>query len=202
MQEILLALILLNPIVSKNPVKQDTLALTNIHFTVGYRPANDMVGYGPEVGAKFEYLLFHPIIIRGSVNYSSCEVKNFRLPEGKNDAFDFCAETFLYRGTKELTAYFGGGLVYSLNHFQLTKQLSDSLFSQSSIYKTNIENKYGYRVIMGFRFREHYNFEFGYQESRPNFMFWGYSPDNHKIIIYKDGKLSALRFTLGYIFSP
>lgn len=202
MHEILMAVIMLAPIVSKNPVEQDTVAITNIHLSAGYRPANDILGQGGEAGAKFEYLLFHPIIIRSSIDYNFCNIKSHRLPEGQNRAVDLSVEALIYRGTKKLTAYLGGGLVYSLNHFKLKKQFDDSLFANGAIYKTELENKYGYRVIMGFRIREHYTFEFGYQESHPSFMFWGYSPSGNNFVIYKDGELSALRFTLGYVFSP
>ncbi len=202
MHEILMAFVMLAPIVSKNPVEQDTVAITNIHLTVGYRPANDILSQGGEAGVKFEYLLFHPVIIRSSVDYNFSDLKSRRLPEGQNQAVDLSVEALIYRGAKRLTAYFGGGLVYSLNHFKLKKQLTDSLFANSAIHKTDIENKYGYRVIMGFRVREHYTLEFGYQESHPSFMFWGHSLSGNRFIIYKDGELSTLRFTLGYVFSP
>jgi len=201
MEEIVLTLFLLAPIVSKNPVAQDTVAPINFHVEFGYRPASDVIGFAPEMGAKFEYLLFHPIILTGFADYSISNIRDLRLPEGQNHAVDLGVEALLYRGTKKLTAYLGAGLVYSINHFELRKQLTDSLYTNSGIYKTEIDNKYGYRVIMGFRVREHFSFEFGYQETRPKYLFWGNSPDGHKIVIYKDAQLSAVRFTLGYLFS-
>jgi hypothetical protein len=201
MNELILAMFLLAPIVSKNPVAQDTIAAANIHLTAGVRPGNYIIGEGVEGGLKFEYLLFHPIILRASADYSHSNMESFRYPDGKIQSLDVSTEAILYRGTKKLTAYLGGGVVYSFNHFDLKKQLEDSLFTNSGIYNTDIENKYGYRLTMGFRFREHYSLEFGYQESRPNFMFHGVSTAGKRVIIYKESKLSVVRFTVGYLFS-
>jgi hypothetical protein len=146
-------------------------------------------------------LLFHPVIIRASANFSSCAVDGNRLPGGQNNAVEFAFEALLYRGTKRFTAYLGGGPIYSTNNFRLSRQLNDSLLAQSAVYKTEIEDKYGFRLTMGFRLAENYSFEFGFQELRPSFVFRGRSSEQGEIAIYRPSKLSTVRFTLGYIFA-
>ena len=207
MHQILLIMFLLNPIVPKNPVAQDTVDVTNIHFTVGARAAGDMLKPGPEIGLKFEYLLTHPIIVRVAADFNTAYVSNLRFPEGRKKSLDLAFETLVYRGQKKFTVFLGLGAIINLNSFSLRRQMADSAFPSdtlivpSQIYETRIENGYGYRIILGFRYRVHYSFEFGFQEVRPKFSFWA-RDDEGDYVLYRKSKLSTLRFTIGYLFHP
>ncbi|SYZ73801.1 exported hypothetical protein [Candidatus Zixiibacteriota bacterium] len=207
MHQLLMVLFLLNPIVPKNPVAQDTVEVTNIHFTVGARVGGELLKPGPEAGVKLEYLLTHPVIVRVSADLNTAYVSNFRFPEGRKKSLDLAFETLAYRGRDKFTVFLGLGAVLSLSSFDLHKQMPDSVFpvdtlvSPSQIYKTRIENGYGYRIILGFRYQVHYSFEFGFQEIRPNFSFWSRDTEG-QYIIYRKAKLSTLRFTIGYLFHP
>jgi hypothetical protein len=207
MNAMLLTMILMSPIVSKNPVEQDTLATFNIHIAAGLRTANDIVKSAPEFGAKIEYLLVHPLVLRTSVDHSYSSVKNSRYPLGDRRSFDIAAEAFIYRGRKKLTAYLGVGAVYSVNSFKAEGNYIDTIFTVTdtivrSISRIEIEDKYGYRFMLGIRIQEKYNFELGYQEIRPNFLLYSPQDNDRYNIFYRPSKLSTLRITLGYIFSP
>ncbi len=207
MNAMLLTMILLSPIVSKNPVEQDTLATFNIHIAAGVRTANDIVKSAPEFGAKIEYLLVHPLVLRTSVDYGFSSVKNSRYPLGDRRSFDIAAEAFIYRGRKKITAYLGAGAVYSVNSFKAEGRYMDTIFTVTdtivrSISRIEIEDKYGYRFMLGIRIQEKYSFELGYQEIRPNFLLYSPQESDRYNIFYRPSKLSTLRITLGYIFSP
>jgi hypothetical protein len=207
MHETLFILFMLNPIVSKNPVVQDTVAVTNIHFTSGLRAGGDMLKPGPEFGIKFEYLLAHPVIVRVSADFNTAYANNIRFPQGRKKSIDLSFETLAYRGRKEFSVYLGLGAVLALNSFDLKRQMSDSLFpsnfaiSPSEIYETEIDNAYGYRIILGMRYRVHYSFEFGFQEMKPQFTFRGRDSIG-TFTMYRPSQMSSLRFTLGYLFHP
>jgi hypothetical protein len=198
----MLAVMLLAPIVSKNPIIQDTVRDVNLHFTFGVRPGNYIQEYGPEIGLKFEYLLVHPVIIRSSVDFNSAYVNNDRYPNGRRNSIDLAIETLIYGGRKRLSSFLGIGLVYSLNSFNYENGsgygLEEFIISDKIIDETEIEDKYGYRLIMGFRFHEIYSIEFGYQESRPNFTINGHD-EKENFTIYKSGRTSTVRLTVGYL---
>lgn len=207
MNALLLTLVLLSPIVSRNPVEQDTLATFNIHIAAGARTANDIIKSAPEFGAKIEYLLVHPLVLRTSVDYSFSSLKNSRYPLGDRRSFDIAAEAFVYRGRKKLTAYLGVGAVYSVNSFNAEGRYMDTIFTVTdtivrSISRIEIEDKYGYRFMLGVRIQERYSLELGYQETRPNFLLYSPQENDKYNVYYRPSKLSTLRITLGYIFSP
>ena len=110
---ILLTIFALSPIVSKNPVEQDTLGTLNLHIAVGLRPANEIMNAGPELGVKLEYLLFHPVVFRTAVEYNLSKIDSREYPVSDRSAIDISAGAFIYRGRKQLTAYIGAGVVYS-----------------------------------------------------------------------------------------
>ena len=204
MHSLILTLFLLSPVVSKNPVEQDTLAALNIHLAVGIRPANDITKAGPELGAKLEYLLIHPVVIRTSVNYTYSGIADGAYPLGDQTSFDIAAEAFVYRGRRKLTAYLGMGVIYSINGFEADGSYKDTVvYNDESVIrdisKIEIEDKYGYRFTLGLRVQEKYAFELGFQETRPNFLLYNpLGPDRYNIF-YRPSKLSTLRFTFGYV---
>jgi hypothetical protein len=216
MNPLLFTLILLAPIVSKNPIEQDTIKTINIHLFAGFHPGNEMLTPGGEAGAKFEYLLIHPFVVRASTDYNFASVSNAHFPKGDQRSLNLAFETFIYRGQKKLTAYLGGGVIYAVSNFHLEKQINDTLITvdkpqsiltpadtvviDSTIYKTDIENRFGYRIFLGLRFKEHFSLELGYQQLKPFFSFWRKNPGGDNQIIYKQGKMSTVRFTAGYVF--
>lgn len=199
MYSLMLTVLLLAPIISKNPVIQDTVNDINFHLTLGVRPGNYIQQCGPEIGAKLEYLLFHPVIIRSSADFNSAYIDDDRYPKGRRNSIDIAFETLIYGGRKRLTSFIGAGLVYSINFFDYDIYSGyglDDIIGDRIIDKTGLDNQYGYRLIMGFRFHEFYSLEFGYQESRPNFAMTGHNGDDN-FTIYKKSKSSTVRLTVG-----
>ncbi len=199
MQELILTLFLLAPIVPRNPVAQDTVADANIHFIVGVRPGTNMVNLSPEVGVRIEYLVIHPIVIRASADLNAARVENPRFPSGQRRSADLAVEALIYRGRKRFTSFIGVGAVYSVNGFHLDRQVADPLLDSLDVVKTDIENRFGYRIFLGFRYREHWSMEVGFQETRPEFSFRVNGTGGGYNYLFKKSDLSTLRLTIGYL---
>jgi hypothetical protein len=158
-----------------------------------------MVNLSPEVGVRIEYLVLHPIIIRASADLNMAKVKNPRFPSGQRRSADLAVEALIYRGRKRFTSFIGVGAVYSVNGFHLDRQLADPLLDSLEVVKTDIENRIGYRIFLGFRYREHWSVEIGFQETRPDFSFKINGMGDGYNYLYKKSDLSTLRLTVGYL---
>ena len=121
------------PLAPLNPVEEDTLASSSLHFTVGVAKPNGIVTAGPLVSAKYEMLVLHPFVVRGTIDFKYGRVTSHLYPNGHLYSTLLGLDAIYYRGTKYLTGYLGLGPVLSFQSFKWFDQTADSLFATERI---------------------------------------------------------------------
>lgn len=200
MTALLFAALMSLPLYPVNPTEQDTLNVMNVHITAGVDGPNGVVSTGPELSLKYEMLLFHPLVIRPSLDFQFGSVKGAVFPHGDLSTVTFAAEIFAYRGTDHLTGYLGTGLTYSNFFFSAADRTADSLYDNYRVTDVDLDPTLGYRFTMGLRYRRVYSAEFGVTEIRPQFVFRSKISESQYSQYAQKARMSIVRFTLGYLF--
>ncbi|MDZ4723960.1 MAG: hypothetical protein SGI97_08680 [candidate division Zixibacteria bacterium] len=199
MLAVLLTSWLLMPIAPLNPVEQDTLASVNFHITAGMSGTNGILTEGPELSTKYELLLGHPYVIRAAAEYKLGEAISPLYPRGKLQTITFAFEGLYYRGTTELLAYLGGGLIYAIHHFSPRASTSDSLFSTEQVTDIDVGQKAGYRLVFGLRYLARYSIEMRITELHPSFI-KSFRPDENSLGTRStEVRASSIALSFGYL---
>jgi outer membrane protein W len=184
-----------------NPIEQDTLAPVNLHFTVGINGPNGFTSAGPEATIKYEVLMVHPLVARIAFEYRFGETRSRLYPNGKLHGATLSLVALYYRGTYKLTGYVGAGLLYTFHHFRPSSAAADSLRNNYSISDVSLQPAFGYRIVMGLRFRHTYSLEVGVTEVNPNLAFTEQLAQNRFAVSKERIRMSEVRITIGYVFA-
>ncbi len=201
MHALLLAAWLCLPAFPLNPVVQDTIAATNVHFTVGLSSPNGLAGSGPEFSFKYEIRFIHPIIVRAAFDYRTGKVNSILYPRGTLYGATVSTDVLYYRGTHKLTGYVGLGVVYTFHRFELAPEVTDSLRSNHQIAEVGFDPSLGFRITMGLRFHRVISLEIAITEARPNLTYVRRYTDESYSLRRERIRLSDARITLGYLWS-
>ncbi len=199
MFEALLALTISLPIISITPPEYDTAQDASIQLYGGIQSPNRDLLAGFEAGAKFEYLVIHPYILRFGLDYSESTVTDPFAPAGTKSSLTLSSEALVYIGKNGIISYMGLGVTYGINSIDINSSTRDSLKRTLDIDEVGLTNNYGYRVFVGMRFAEKIVFEMSFQQSNPQYIYKRqinaetFSEQNI------DGTFSVARVTLGYL---
>ncbi len=200
MLSIICAAFLALPLYPLNPTAQDTVSSINLHVTTGVISQSGMISAGPELTLKFEYLLTHPFIFRSSLDYTYGEITTRTYPNGAVHRQSLSSEVLYYRGTKKMTAYIGVGVVYGRGTFIL----DDNDYFNSSTLGTPQEIKFGdafgYRFVLGMRFKHKYTIEVGVTEISPSFIYTRSTGTNAFSEEIFEFRANYVKVSLGYLF--
>ena len=188
------------PLAPLNPVEEDTLASIAIHFAVGVTNPNGIVTAGPLVSAKYEMLMLHPFMLRGTVDFKYGRVTSHLFPNGHLYSALFGLDAIYYRGTKHLTGYIGLGPVLSLQNFRWFDETADSLFATERTTAIDMQQRFGYRITLGLRYHTSYSLEIAVVELQPDFKKTGIAFDGTETRMYQTTRTGGFRITLGYLF--
>jgi len=187
------------PLYPLNPTVQDTLAPMSIHLAAGINGPNHLAGLGPYASIKYELLVKHPLVIRGSLDYNYGRIGSALYPDGRLHVATLSAEMLVYRGTNHTTGYMGAGLVYYRGFLSLDNDAADSLYRNESVTNVDLGGRLGVRLLLGLRFSRDIALELGLTEVRPTLRTTteqangGYSELNERV------RLHDVRLTVGYI---
>ncbi len=207
MNTLFAVLFLLSPMVSKTPVPQDTLNDINLHFTIGATSGGNVTQPGFTAGGKIEYLITHPLVVRLSGDYGFSDIIGREFPNGTLKSTELAFEALAYRGRNEYFIYLGLGVVKSFSKFS-PDQIDmfyfdnievDSLFESGNLVGIDMSGGWGYRFILGGRYREKYSLEFGFQETRPDFTFLITRPDRKFAEVFRESKVTTFWVKTGYL---
>jgi len=210
MLEMLLAGWLCLPLAPLNPTQQDTLDIIAIQMFGGMHTGNETVETGPSLGAKFEVLPVHPLVLRAGVEYRFGQVRGLFVPAGDIHEFYASADLIYYRGTNKLTGYLGAGLLIGGAAFSPLESVTDSLMDEdwglepSDVIRdvdVGVETEWGYRITLGLRFRETVSFEINITEIEPQFVYRVRSRDVDRTEIREEFRNNSFNITFGYVIS-
>ncbi|MCD6249991.1 MAG: hypothetical protein J7J98_06665 [candidate division Zixibacteria bacterium] len=188
------------PLAPLNPIEEDTLASISLHFTVGVTNPNGIVTAEPLVSAKYEMLVLHPLMVRGTVDFKYGRVTSHLYPNGHLYSMLFGVDAIYYRGTDHLTGYIGLGPVLALHHFKMFDETADSSFATERITAIDMQERFGYRLTLGLRYRTSYSLEIAVVELYPDFKKIGIGIDGSEIRSYQTIRTSSFQITFGYLF--
>lgn len=188
------------PIAPLNPVDEDTLASVNLHVTVGLSNPNGVVSVGPLVSIKYELLAIHPLMIRGTADFTYGQITSPLFPTGHLYTTMFGIDAIYYRGTNHLTGYIGFGVVYALHNFRAFNDTADSLFATEKVTTVDVEQQPGYRLTLGIRYHRTYSFEIGVVELHPDMKKTGRDRNGGETRSYEPTRTGSFRFSFGYLF--
>lgn len=210
MLEMLLAGWLCLPLAPLNPIRQDTLDIMALQVFGGAHTGNEIVHTGPIIGAKYEILPVHPVVLRTGLEYRFGQVRGIGLPAGDMNELYASADLIYYRGTNRLTGYLGAGLLLGFGSFSPLESVEDSLRQldwgldpEDPIrdFDVGIETEWGYRLTLGLRFRETVSFEINITEIRPQFVYRIYSEGFKQTEIREEFRNNSFNVTFGYVIS-
>lgn len=199
MYALILSTLLSLPLYPLNPTTQDTINWMNLHVTAGYIGRGEAVSAGPEFTAKYEMMIQYPFILRAALEYRYGTVNVDYLPHGKISRILLAPEFIYYRGTNKLTAYLGGGPVYSFEFFKCNPSTADSLKTNFGITNVSVSDVFGYRITLGLRVHRFYSLEIGITELYPQFVYRrDYSASEYDLSS-EEFRFNDFRVTLGYL---
>ncbi len=187
------------PMFPINPIEQDTLASTNMHLTVGLTGPNKVSRPGVEFTGKYELLLRHPWVLRGSAEYSFSQIDDRNMSDGNIHAAALAIEGLYYRGTDKLTGYFGVGVLLHRGFISLESSVADSLFVNEQITDVDMQIGIGGRLLMGLRFDKLISLELAVSEIRPNIVRTSRVSANQFKESTERVKLHDVRMTVGFV---
>jgi hypothetical protein len=200
MNALLLATWLSLPLAPLNPVKEDTLSAMSLHLTAGLACPNGIVSAGPILSANYEMLVIHPFMVRGTVDFKYGRVRSILFPQGHLWSMMLGSDAIYYRGTDYLTGYIGFGFVYSLHNFVPFEATSDSLYLNEGLTDVDVQQKWGYRLVLGLRYHKSYSLEVGVVELQPDFKKSGRDSNGVESRSYQTTRTGSFRITVGYLF--
>jgi hypothetical protein len=199
MFETLLALTISLPIIPITRPVYDTAQDASIHLYGGLHSPNRDLRTGFETGAKFEYLVVHPYIMRLGLDYSQANITDPFVPSGIKSSWTFSTDAMVYIGSDGIISYLGVGATYGINAIDLDNSARDSLKTNLDIDVVSLSNNFGYRVFLGLRFDERVVFEMSFQQSNPEYIYRRrLTPDTFSEQRF-DGTFSVARVSLGYL---
>lgn len=184
-----------------NPVEQDTVASSNIHFTAGVNGPNGILGSGFDGSLKFEMLMTHPYIVRAAAELRKSTIINMSYPRGYILATTFALEGLYYRGTNRLSGFIGLGLVYVVSSVKQNEADKLRLFLAEGVNDVQIKDTFGYRLILGARFRRSFSLEIVITELKSDFIYITRISQSSFIEETIRTRLSNIKLTFGYLFS-
>ena len=187
------------PLYPLNPTEQDTVSTMNLHFTVGIDGPNRMVSMGPNVTVKYEWLLYHPFVLRAAVDYRYGKMESGLYPKGYFHGIIFSTKVLYYRGTNKLMGYVGLGVILSRSFIQLLPSVADSLRRTESVTDVRMQVKPGYRLTFGLRWKRVYSLELGITEVRPNLVTTATYTPTHYSVAKEQVRMNDFRLTIGYL---
>lgn len=205
MHALLLATLISLPLYPVNPIQQDTVALMNVHFSVGISAPNGIISTGGEGSVRYELLAFHPFVVRGGLEYRIGAISSQRYPEGYLHGATLSAEILGYRGTNRLTGFFGGGIVVNKYFMHMTGESSDLLSQDLGIDEVGIDPALGYRITMGLRIRSNTSIEVNVTSFNTDFVYKTWLSPNQYRQEREPVRFRDFRLTFGYllpIFDP
>ncbi len=201
MYVLLLASWLCLPTFPLNPIRQDTIAPLNLHFTIGVSGPDGLVATGPETTTKFEMLMMHPFVVRTAFGYRFGKVNSKLHPMGYLHGMTASVEALYYRGTHKLTGYIGVGIVHTLHHYQLARAAADSLYANYRIDDVSMQRAFGYRIILGLRLHRIFSIEIGITEVKPKLAYTSHLSKDSYSITKEKIRLSDVCVTVGYLLT-
>ncbi len=200
MHLLLLASLLCLPIAPINPVEEDTVSSINFHVAAGVTTPNGVVGAGPELSARYELRMTHPLVVRCAVDFKYSETNSHLFPKGELLTSTVAVDLLYYRGTRHMTGYVGIGGLFAHNNFSAFKKTSDSLMFYEDVESVDVTDELGVRITLGLRFHEWYSFEIAVTEVRPRFVKNRSSIDgDHYSRDYLDTRMGGFRVSVGYL---
>jgi hypothetical protein len=182
-----------------NPIREDTIQTVNAHIAVGVTAPNGVVDAGPELSARVELSIAHPFIVRSSIDFRAGSVSTNQWPDGYLMSTTFSTDLLYYRGTDQLTAYFGVGVLYSLNAFNVDQSELDSLFAYDAITDVRYENNVGFRISIGLRFQVRYSVEIAFSRTKAGFIYDRRLNPTMFAFNRREVSVSDARISIGYI---
>jgi hypothetical protein len=188
------------PLAPLNPLEQDTVNAVNMQFSVGLHSPSEILRAAPEMALRYEMLTIHPLIIRFGAEYKDGSLSSTLHPQGPLQTYTISMEALYYRGTRELTGFFGAGPLYTFNSFTPNQFTRDSLSRTSDIDQLSFKPTFGYRLFFGARYMRRYSIEVRITETYPrleersNGLGTVYAVGTEKI------KTSSISLTFGYLF--
>lgn len=201
MINLILATWLSLPLYPLNPTDADTISTMNIHITAGVNGPSKVLSMGPEITVKYEYMVYHPIILRTSLDYRYGKISSLFLPDGDIHRGILSVEMIYYRGVDKLTAYFGTGFVMAISSFKFKRADDDVLIEEiREGTKISVSNAFGFRFTFGLRINRVYSLEIGITEISPEFVYY----NNLGIGRYSEARqkfrFNDFKFSFGYLF--
>ncbi|MFQ5607568.1 MAG: hypothetical protein ACE5GA_06445, partial [Candidatus Zixiibacteriota bacterium] len=115
MAEAILVVFSFAPIVQVPPEVFDTAHDLSLGLYTGIQSPNRDLRLGFEVGARVEYVIAHPYILRFGVDYSEANVTDPFAPRGDKNSVNLSADALVYRGRDGVISYLGFGLAFGVN---------------------------------------------------------------------------------------
>ncbi len=168
---------------------------------MGYIGRGESVSAGPDATLKCEMMIQHPFILRAGLEYRYGTISADHLPHGRLSRILFAPEFIYYRGTRKLTAYLGGGPVYSFEFFNSYTATSDSLQKSLGVTKVDVSDVFGYRITIGLRMHRMYSLEIGITELYPSFVYRRDLSSTEYSVSSEKFRFNDFRITLGYLFA-
>ncbi len=201
MLELILTGLLSLPLYPLNPVEQDTLPPANLHLSVGAASPTELLPITPLMSVRGEWMLFHPFVLRPSVDYRFGHTRQGNKPDGFMHQVVFGLEGFLYRGTSRLTGYAGFGLIWAVNDFDLDASAADSLQRNDNLAAVTLDNSFGYRISLGVRWSEVYSIEVNVTELDSRMHFTSQQVGAVFQTYSEEVDLGDFRVNFGYLFN-
>ncbi len=200
MHALLLTTWLCLPLAPLNPITEDTLAPINLHFTAGVSGPNGIISVGPMMSGNVEVLVIHPFMIRGTVDLAYGHTRSNLFPKGRLWSMTVGGDAIYYRGTNHLTGYVGAGGFLATHSFSPFRETADSLNFYDGITQVDLQQAWGYRLILGLRYHRSYSLELAVSEVSPEFKKTSRTENGGETRSYEATHTGTFRITLGYLF--
>lgn len=199
MHALLLTTLLSLPLYPVNPIKQDTLDIMALHFSVGLTAPNGLAKTGVDFCTRYEFRVTHPWVFRTTMDYRISRVNHVRYPTGTIFGPLFSLEVLYYRGTNRMTGFIGGGVVLAMYDHATSQSDSDSLYAFHRITDVGLEKTAGYRMTFGLRFHRTMSLEVSITDVRPSFVYTTDRGDGQYSRRFSRARFNDFRMSVGYI---
>lgn len=199
MHALLLTTLLALPMYPINPIKQDTLDIMALHFSIGLTAPNGLVKTGVDFCTRYEFRITHPVVLRATMDYRLSRVDHVRYPSGTIFGPLFSLEALYYRGTNRMTGFIGGGVVLAMYDHATSQADSDSLFAFHRITDVGLNRTAGYRMTFGLRFHRTTSLEVSITDVRPSFVYTRDLGDGSYARRFSRARFNDFRLSVGYI---
>ena len=187
------------PLYPLNPTGQDTVNFMNVHFTAGVSAPNGVLATGFEFTAKYEMLVFHPLLARASLDYRLTPMSAIRYPSALVYGPLFSLEALYYRGTRKAMGFIGLGVVLTGFRVRLSSSSADSLWRNHRVSEMRVTMTPGYRFTFGLRFRRVFSVELSITDVRPDFIYRRELGSDSFADIYRPVRFNEFRVSFGYL---